>query len=91
MTTIEWIPASDIAIGDAVVEQDGYLLAVTEIAADRGELVFRLANDFSPVAAWRSAGAGVRMRKRPSTKVAVVRGGGATVVAWARNLAGSHQ
>jgi len=60
------------------------LLAVTEIATDRGELVLRLANDFSPVAAWRSAGAGVRMRKRPSTTFAVVRGAGSSGVAAAR-------
>jgi hypothetical protein len=79
-TSIEWIPASDIAVGDAVVEQDGYLFAVLEITRDRGVLVFRLANDFSPMSTWRSTGAGVQMRKRPSTKVAVVRGAGSDVV-----------
>lgn len=80
MSMYEFIAASDIKIGDAIVEADGYLLAVMKIERVKGVLVFTLANDFSPVNAWRSTGAGVTMRKRPSSKVATVRGGGSTVV-----------
>jgi hypothetical protein len=75
-TAMIFVPASDLAVGDAVVEADGGLLAVMSIERHGAMVTARLASDFSPVAAWRSNGSGVSLRKRASTKVAVMRGEG---------------
>lgn len=78
--TVAFVPADSIQIGDAIVEQDGYLLAVAAVARKGSLITFTLANDFSPIRAWRSDGANIALRKRASTRVAVVRGGGRDVV-----------
>lgn len=74
-----FIPAGEIVVGDAIVEADGYLLAVLEITRTGKTVTMRLASDFSPMGAWRSTGAGIKFTKRCATKVAVVKGAGWTV------------
>lgn len=69
-TGIEWVSASDIKIGDSVVEQDGCLLPVTGVSRERGVLVFSLKSEFSVMRGI------VQMRKRPHSSVGIVRGHG---------------
>jgi hypothetical protein len=75
-----WVPAADVAVGDAVVEADGYLLAVLEVTRAGNNVTMRLANDFSPMNAWRSTGHGLSLRKRSTSKVAISRGAGSMLV-----------
>jgi hypothetical protein len=75
-----WVLAGDVVVGDAVVEADGYLLAVLDVTRSRGIVTMRLASDFSPMSAWRSTGKGIEFRKRVTSKVAIVRGAGWNVV-----------
>jgi hypothetical protein len=75
-----WVPAGEVVVGDAVVEADGYLLAVMAVTRAKGIVTMRLASDFSPMSSWRSTGPGIEYRKRVKSKVAIVRGGGSTVV-----------
>lgn len=84
MSEMIFIPISELAVGDAVVETDGYLLAVISIEREGSMVIARLANDFSPVRAWRSPAAregdGVFLRRRADVKIGVIRGGGGLAV-----------
>jgi hypothetical protein len=77
---MSWVLAGDVVVGDAVVEADGYLLAVLDVTRSRGIVTMRLASDFSPMSSWRSTGKGIEYRKRVTSKVAIVRGAGWNVV-----------
>ena len=80
MSTFTFVPVSSVVVGDAIVERDGYLLAVTAIERNGSLVTFKLANDFSPIRAWRSDGEGLTLRKRATSRIAVVRGADRDVV-----------
>lgn len=89
-TELSWIPAAEVAVGDALVERDGYMLAVMGVRRERGLVVLRCASDYSPMAAWRSTGTGIRCARRPATKLPVVRGAGYVAVPSLRPAAESN-
>lgn len=88
MSTTVTIPASDIAIGDAVFEADGYQFAVIAVTRTRGLVELTLASEFSPLLSTR---AGIKTRKRPSSLLVVGRGWGWDVAPTLLQLAGAKR
>ena len=71
------VNASDVKIGDAIPEADGYLFAVAAIERTGKLVTFRLVNEFSPERRVREDG--LTLRKRASTRMYIVRDGGRDV------------
>lgn len=73
-TSLQITTAAEMRIGDAVPEADGYLFAITAIEKAGGLITFTCVNEFSPDRRVREDG--LKLRKRPSTRMYVLRGGG---------------
>ncbi len=73
-TSLEIVTAAEIKVGDAIPEADGYLFAVTGIETVRGVITFTCVNEFSPDRRVRNAG--LKLRKRPGTRMYVARRAG---------------